>query len=641
MQSTFKNRLITVTALAVRIWFFTALLVGLVIISFVLFHGDANAFIVLAGLIAPGVLSVPVLIGMILVLPLIRRGKGPAQTKINRVLLIQALVCAAYSFVAAVANFPSLAIGINIGDPFFSNLIIAFAALYVPCLIVSLFFINQFMQFFSGPLSSSNISESGVNTNNSYSPSTKHTIPMTSDLSSNTTTNNPASGSLLTKGLITAGLILLMMIPTLFIKNLITEREERQKEVVKEVSSKWATAQTVAGPFLVIPYIETTPTSDGKIITTRTKVILLADNLNVDGIIIPEERPRSIYKVLLYRSELNVAGSFRAQWAQGIDSSKLDFANAKICFSISDFKGIEEDVYVDVNGQKLLLNPGLPVNDFGQTGLSLPLNISAANLAGGLPFRMQVKLKGSEQLHFLPLSASSKFSLKSIWPNPSFDGSSLPNARTVTDSGFSAQWSFNRANLPFATAMKQGEINNGNAESAPETFKNNALSFGVSMVQPADQYNKTMRSVKYAILIIGLSFALFFLIELMQKKPLHPVQYVLVGLALVIFYTLLLSISEYLLFDKAYLIAATATVLLITLYAKGHFRSWGTAAVFAAVLAALYSFIFVLIRLEDTALLVGSIGLFVVLAVVMYVSGKINWYGNATKAQAEFQPQQL
>jgi inner membrane protein len=163
------------------------------------------------------------------------------------------------------------------------------------------------------------------------------------------------------------------------------------------------------------------------------------------------------------------------------------------------------------------------------------------------------------------------------------------------------------------------------------TLKDNISSFGVSMLQPADQYGKTMRSVKYAILFIGLTFALFFIVELMQQKPVHPVQYALVGLALIIFYTLLLSISEFIAFDLAYLVAATATVTLITLYAKGHFQSWKTASVFAAVLSSLYGFIFILIRLEDTALLVGSIGLFIVLALVMYASRKVNWYGYHSK----------
>jgi inner membrane protein len=227
---------------------------------------------------------------------------------------------------------------------------------------------------------------------------------------------------------------------------------------------------------------------------------------------------------------------------------------------------------------------------------------------------VSLKIKGSERLYFTPLAGNSSFVMQSKWSNPSFDGNALPTERTVGDSGFKAKWNFNKASLPFTTVLKRTEIN-----------KNN-FAFGVAMVQPADQYAKTSRSVKYAILIIGLTFALFFIIELMQKKALHPVQYVLVGLALSIFYTLLLSISEIILFDYAYLIAATATVILIMLYAKGHFNNWATASIFGGILSALYGFIFVLIRLEDTALLVGSIGLFIVLALVMYASRKINWY---------------
>ena len=153
------------------------------------------------------------------------------------------------------------------------------------------------------------------------------------------------------------------------------------------------------------------------------------------------------------------------------------------------------------------------------------------------------------------------------------------------------------------------------------------------MVQPADQYAKTNRSVKYAILVIGLTFSLFFIIELMQQKPIHPVQYVLIGLGLVIFYSLLLAISEFIPFDYAYLTASLSTILLIGLYAKNHFRSWKSSGIFSGVLTLLYGFIFILIRLEDTALLVGSIGLFIILAITMQASKKVNWYG---KTNLEF-----
>ena len=159
------------------------------------------------------------------------------------------------------------------------------------------------------------------------------------------------------------------------------------------------------------------------------------------------------------------------------------------------------------------------------------------------------------------------------------------------------------------------------------------------MVQPADAYSKTDRSIKYAILFIGLTFSLFFIIELMQKKSLHPVQYVLIGLALVIFYTLLLSFSEFVAFDFSYLIASLATILLISFYAYSHFKSVKTAFVFGGVLSMLYGFTFVLIRLEDAALLLGSVGLFLILALAMYASRKINWYGDdaSTNNNKDFQ----
>ena len=190
-----------------------------------------------------------------------------------------------------------------------------------------------------------------------------------------------------------------------------------------------------------------------------------------------------------------------------------------------------------------------------------------------------------------------------------------PAKETISDKGFSASWSFNKANLPFGMVLRDFK------------FDESALAFGVTMMQPADQYAKTNRSVKYAILVIGLTFSLFFIIELMQQKPIHPVQYVLIGLGLVIFYSLLLAISEFIPFDYAYLIASFSTILLIGFYAKNHFRSWKSSGIFSGVLTLLYGFIFILIRLEDTALLVGSIGLFIILAITMQASKKVNWYG--------------
>jgi len=380
-------------------------------------------------------------------------------------------------------------------------------------------------------------------------------------------------------------------------------------------------------------------------VLVKKHLYLLPENLNVNGTINPEIRPRSIYKILLYRSDIKTTGNFKINLPKDIELNSLQLSEAKICYGISDFKGIEEKINISFNGVSYDLAPGLPTKEIetvatpatsGQeeyvrtenatknieaVGLSASVNLTQEDLQKTLNFEMPLKIKGSERLHFIPLSGTSNFEIKSSWKDPKFDGNNLPATRDVNEQGFQAKWSFNNANLPFGTVIK--EFN----------FSKQNLAFGVSMVQPADQYAKTMRSVKYAILFIGLTFALFFIIELMQKKPMHPVQYVLIGVALVIFFTLLLSISEFILFDYAYLIAALATILLITLYAKSHFKSIKTASLFGSLLSCLYTFIFVLIRLEDAALLVGSIGLFIILALVMFGSRKINWYGSGSNAE--------
>ena len=204
--------------------------------------------------------------------------------------------------------------------------------------------------------------------------------------------------------------------------------------------------------------------------------------------------------------------------------------------------------------------------------------------------------------------------INSPWPNPSFDGTVLPDQRDITASGFAAKWRFNKANMPLVNKLGKGK------ESDEK------LAFGVSMIQPSDQYAKTNRSVKYAILFIGLSFAMFFITELVQTKRVHPVQYVLIGLALVIFYTLLLSIGEFTGFNIAYGIASVATVAMVGLYAIQLFKSTSIGALLGGFLGMLYGYIYVLIQLEDTALLAGSIGLFVLLAVAMHFSRKVKWY---------------
>ncbi len=613
------NREYTAAGVAWRIWMLTAFIAAVGIHVFMLYNEKdflfAGAFILFATIVG----SIPSFLFLFPFSYTIKNTGGSWQSKFLKLLLLQLGITACYGLFAAVADIP-IGIIFNTNFNFIFTAFTSTLALFACSLTATFLLLKIIHAYFSDIpeiLSYNQVLNSllqNIPKNNFTMETTDHEQQPGPQFQPQPVQQSQ-SNKLLIKGLITGVLILLMLVPTLFIKNLIEEREQRQKEVVKEVSSKWAERQTISGPYLAVPYNDTSATTDGKIIVMKKQLFLLANELNVEGKLFPEERPRSIYKVLLYKSDVKLSGSFKPKWPVDINTTNLDFANAKLCFGISDFKGIEEEIHINFNNQELSFSPGLPTNIFDEVGLSVPVSLDITTINNGIPFRMQVKLKGSEQMHFMPLGANCKFTLGSAWPSPSFDGNCLPNERQVTATGFVAKWNFNQANLPYGTVIKDDVKITGN------------LAFGVSMVQPADQYDKTMRSVKYAILFIGLTFALFFIIEIMQRKPLHPVQYVLVGLALVIFYTLLLSIGEYLLFDLAYLIAATATVSLIALYAQGHFKSWKTTSVFVLALGILYGFIFILIRLEDTALLVGSIGLFIVLALVMYGSRRINWYG--------------
>ena len=605
------NKKYTSASVALRIWTFTALFFAVGLFVYVMLQEQSFAAMVLpVAFFAALAGSVPVLVGMFIFLPILNRARVNWRMKFQALLLVQLLLTIPYGLGAALLGIFSYELGFGSDGPgFFGSMCLVMLLLFSCALLASFTSLRPSCYYFNHntrqPATYGNILQQLFF--NHFKTTTMYTEQPTLPASQN--------NKILIKGLITGALILLMLIPTIFISNLVEEREARQKEVVKEVSSKWATAQTLSAPFLVVPYTDTFLNSDGKAVATKTNLLLLANELLVNGKIIPEQRPRSIYKVLLYKTDINFTGSFKVAWPADVQLSRVDFANAKLCFSLSDFKGIEEEIYINFGDQHKRMIPGMPVENFGKVGLSVPVSLTPETAAAGIQFSMNVKLKGSEQLHFIPLSSTSKYTLSSTWPGPSFDGEMLPNQRLVSDSGFSARWNFTQANLPFANVMRSAAV------------QTNTMAFGVSLVQPADQYNKTMRSVKYGILFIGLTFAFFFIIELMQKKPFHPVQYVLVGLALVIFYTLLLAISEYMLFDYAYFIAASATILLISFYAKSHFNSWKTGSIFFLLLSCLYGFIFVLIRLEDTALLVGSIGLFIVLALVMFGSRKISWYG--------------
>lgn len=415
------------------------------------------------------------------------------------------------------------------------------------------------------------------------------------------------------KGLIIAFIGIFLLVPTFLIQNLVNERQERQQEAIREVSSKWADAQTINGPVIAIPYWHTVTNNRGMADRVKSKAYFLPEKLIADANVAPENRYRGIYQVTVYTTDAKLNGNFTGFKFSELNIPETDvmWNEAVVYFNVSDVRGLKETLYFNWNGKPLELVPGKFEDEQFPKSLSAALPIEETTRASGAPFNMSLKLKGSQNLMFVPLGKTTTVSLKSSWPDPSFTGNYLPDARVVKDSGFSATWNILSLNRSF-----------------PQQWANNkydleGTAFGVDLRVPIDTYQKSNRSVKYAILCIVLTFTAFFLIELVYTRSLHIVQYVLVGFALCIFYTLLLSISEYLGFDVAYGIAAVATIALVAWYVSASLKSNGIATFVSLLLAGMYGFIYILIQSQDYALLMGSIGLFVVLGIVMYFSRRI------------------
>ena len=419
------------------------------------------------------------------------------------------------------------------------------------------------------------------------------------------------------KGLIVFVMVLLLQIPMLFINSLVNERRYREKEVQDEVSSKWAGSQRASGPILVIPYKkDEIKNKEGKVIDYKKSCIyILPEELLITGKIEPHTRHRSIFDVTVYQADLNISGFIQpVDWKSlNISPSDLYLTEAQVFFGLSDFRGIEEQIKIKWEKAVYELIPGTSYFD-NMNGLASNIALTPADLNSKQEFSIHLNIKGSNNLMFAPIGKTNHTQLISPWTNPSFSGNFLPNKpATITESGFEAEWKILHLNRNYPQIWKD------------RTYSLSDSEYGVKLLQSTDSYAKTERSVKYAILFIALTFALYFFIEILQKRKIHPLQYMLVGLALCVFYTLLLSFSEYISFNYSYLIATTATVILIALYTKSAFRKWTIGGAFGLVLGSLYSFIFILIQLQDRALLFGSIGLFVLLAIAMYYSRKIDW----------------
>ncbi len=416
------------------------------------------------------------------------------------------------------------------------------------------------------------------------------------------------------KLLIIGALILVLLIPSAMIMSLIREREMRRDEAIFEVSEKWGHEQTISGPIISIPYKRHLKDEKGNWNIYTYYIHFLPDELTIKSEIEPEIRYRGIFEVVLYNTILEINGNFSSIDLKKFNISQNDILWDEAFFSvgITHMKGIKESIQVKWNDSVLDVNPGIESSDILTSGFSTRINIKTENENN--EFAFNINLNGSGKLNFTPLGKETFVEVISDWNNPSFTGEFLPESREVTSEGFSANWKILQLNRNYP----QSWIGN--------KYYINSSAFGVELLLPVDEYQKNMRTVKYAIMFILLTFLSFFMMETLNRKKIHPFQYLLVGTALIIFYTLLLSISEHLSFVYAYLIASISTIALITAYTKSVLKDKKLTSIIAFILIILYCFLYVLLQLQDYALLLGSIGLFVILAVVMYISRKINWY---------------
>jgi len=415
--------------------------------------------------------------------------------------------------------------------------------------------------------------------------------------------------------IIVSVLAILLLIPSFLIQDVIRERIALSQKVKSELYAQWGGKQVVAGPVLNVPFSVTEPGESNQGISERHGVAhFLPNSLKTDGVLYPGTRKRGIYKVVVYEGKLKLKGTFARPDVSQLDLQKADYnwSAAYFTIGVSDMRGIKNLSELVINGQKCKVDPGVADNDLFQSGITVKAN--SVDLKQSMDYEIELVLNGSEEMLVEALGKTSEVTMKSDWAEPSFTGLFLPANRQVTAKGFTADWRVTHLNRNFPQQWVDRKYNTHEAK------------LGVELLLPIDHYQKSMRSVKYAILFIALNFIIFIFLEIRSKSRIHPFQYSLVAFALLIFYALLTSISEQIGFNWAYLISAAAVTLLISWYAFTMLQNVRTVAWVTLLQTGLYLFLFTILQLQDYALLAGSIGLFVILAIVMRASQQIKWY---------------
>ncbi|RJQ36336.1 cell envelope integrity protein CreD [Candidatus Parcubacteria bacterium] len=386
---------------------------------------------------------------------------------------------------------------------------------------------------------------------------------------------------------------------------LVEERRDRLSDARREIASQWGQRQVITGPMVVAETEEETP----------TRTYILPENTRIEATMLPETRSRGIFDVVVYSSAVKISGEFSAaELARGRSGT------AVFSLPITDTRGIEEELTLTWAGANYAFEPG-PGAGF-QEGSGLHAAVPVDANAGTIPFSLAFQIKGSEGISFTPVGKETIVVMSSPWQSPKFTGTFLPSQRDVNASGFQAEWRLSSFGRSFPQTWRGDEV------SAAQL---SASTFGVDLYPGVDAYDMIFRSVKYAVLFIIITFAVFFLFDVLARVRVHPIQYLLIGSALALFYILLLSLAEQIGFIAAYITATAMITLLVSLYSAFVLRSKRRAVPIAVMLVALYGYLYFVLQLEDYALLFGSLLLFMLLGGIMYLTRDIDWYALGKK----------
>ena len=421
-------------------------------------------------------------------------------------------------------------------------------------------------------------------------------------------------------------LVILFQIPIFALDGLIRERQGRRDSAVEEVASKWGRQQSVIGPMLIVPYTTTwtEATAAGAVVRqSQHLATFLPERLSTRGTLDAERRRRGIFSTSVYRANLHIEGVFARPsfTAWGVDPKDVQWSRAQLVIGISDNRAIESTAAMHWNGAAAEVLPGTTEGAVVTSGVHAEAAVPEG--AQSMPFSIDLPLKGSAGAYWVPMGKTTDVAVRSNWASPSFQGGWLPERRSLGPKGFEAQWTIAYLGRNFPQAWKDAAVTKEVLESAR---------FGFDLIETTDHYQMAARSVKYAGLFLLLTFATLWLVEVLARVSVHPIQYLLIGSAMCVFYLLELSLSEHLGFGFAYIVATVAIVAQIAGYCTAVLHSRRRAGIVGGVSAVLFGYLYVVLTNEDYALLIGSIGVFAILAVIMYLTRRVDWYGTQQPA---------